>query len=80
MLGRKAGLGVQKQHHFYGGNHLHFISASTYRRVCLFNSPRFRKRFIQTLDQLRNEFDSRLVGYVVMPDHFHNAGLAQQRS
>jgi putative transposase len=62
---------VQKQHHFCGGNHLHFITASTYRRVCLFDSPRFRKRFIETLDQLRNEFDFRLVGYVVMPDHFH---------
>jgi putative transposase len=48
-----------------------FITASTYRRVRLFDSPRFRKRFIETLDQPRSEFDFRLIGYVVMPDHFH---------
>src|SRR5262245_61521084 len=71
MLARKVRLAVQKQHHFYAGNHLHFITASTYRRVRLFDSPRFRKRFIDTLGQLRNELDFRLVGYVVMPDHFH---------
>ncbi len=53
------------------GSHLHFITASTYRRVRLFDSPRFRKRFIETLDQLRTEFDFRLVGYVLMPEHFH---------
>jgi REP element-mobilizing transposase RayT len=29
------------------------------------------KRFIETLEQLRNELDSRLAGHVVMPDHFH---------
>jgi putative transposase len=62
---------VQTQHHFYDGNHLHFITASTYGRVRLFDSPRFRKRFIETLDQLRSDFDFRLIGYVVMPDHFH---------
>jgi hypothetical protein len=35
MLGHKVGLGVQKQHYLHGGNYLHFITASTYRRVCL---------------------------------------------
>ena len=48
-----------------------FHHCSTYRRVRLFDSPRFRKRFIETLDQLRTEFDFRLVGYVLMPEHFH---------
>ena len=62
---------MQRQHHYSAGSHLHFITASTYRRVRLFDSPRFRKRFIETLDQLRTEFDFRLVGYVLMPEHFH---------
>jgi putative transposase len=62
---------VQRQHHYSAGRHLHFITASTYRRVRLFDSPRFRARFIETLGQLRNEFDFRLVGYVLMPEHFH---------
>ena len=62
---------VPRQHHYSEANHLHFITASTYRRVPLFDSPRFRARFIETLDQLRHEFDFRLVGYVLMPEHFH---------
>ena len=62
---------MQRQHHYSTGSHLHFITASTYRRVRLFDSPRFRARFIETLDQLRSEFDFRLVGYVLMPEHFH---------
>ena len=60
-----------RQHHYSAGSHLHFITTSTHRRVRLFDSPRFRERFIETLDQLRNEFDFRLVGYVLMPEHFH---------
>jgi putative transposase len=62
---------VLRQHHYCAASHLHFITASTYRRVRLFDSPRFRDRFIETLDQLRTEFDFRLVGYVLMPEHFH---------
>src|SRR5262245_23874344 len=62
---------VQKQDHDSAGNHLHFITASTYRRARLFDSPRFQQRFVETLDQLRSEFNFRLVGYVLMPEHFH---------
>jgi REP-associated tyrosine transposase len=62
---------VQRQHHYSEANHLHFITASTYSRVRLFDSPRFRERFIETLALLRTEFDFRLVGYVLMPEHFH---------
>ena len=62
---------MPRQHHYSDGNHLDFITASTYRRVRLFDSPRFRSRFIETLDALRHEHDFRLVGYVLMPEHFH---------
>jgi len=62
---------VQRQQHYSEANHLHFITASTYRRARLFDSPRFRTRFIETLDHLRDEFSFRLVGYVLMPEHFH---------
>ena len=62
---------MPRQHHFSDGNHLHFITASTYRRVRLFDSPRFQSRFIETLDALKHEHDFRLVGYVLMPEHFH---------
>jgi hypothetical protein len=37
--------GMPPQRHYYGLNHLHFITASTYRRARLFDSDRFRRQF-----------------------------------
>ena len=56
---------------YYGANHLHFITASTYRRARLFDSERFRCEFTATLEELRAELDFKVTGYVLMPDHFH---------
>lgn len=58
---------MPRQHHYYGLNHLHFITASTYRRARLFNSERFRRHFIQTLAELRADFSFKIIGYVLMP-------------
>jgi putative transposase len=46
-------------------------TASTYRRAKLFDSLRFRRHFIRTLAELRVELDFKIVGYVLMPEHFH---------
>ena len=46
---------MPRQRHYYGLNHLHFITASTYRRAKLCDSERFRHHFIQTLAELRAE-------------------------
>jgi REP-associated tyrosine transposase len=62
---------VSRQHHYYGGNHLHFVTASTYRRARLFDFHLFKEIFIQTLDQLGTLLEFRLLGYVLMPEHFH---------
>jgi REP-associated tyrosine transposase len=62
---------MPRQRHYYGGNHLHFITASTYRRAKVFDSDRFRRHFIQALDELRDEFSFKILGYVLMPGHFH---------
>ncbi|MGI0134852.1 MAG: transposase, partial [Candidatus Micrarchaeaceae archaeon] len=52
-------------------NHLHFITSSTYHRVQLFHSNRFRQNFLDTLEELRIHFSFRIIGYVLMPEHFH---------
>ncbi|MCJ7501601.1 MAG: transposase [Acidobacteriia bacterium] len=62
---------MSRQRHYYGLNHLHYLTASTYRRVRLFASARFRQHFIQTLQQLRSGLDFKILGYVLMPEHFH---------
>ena len=57
--------------HFYGLNHLHYLTTSTYRRARIFDSERFKRGFISTLADLRSEFYFKIIGYVLMPEHFH---------
>ncbi len=56
--------------HFEPGQ-LQFITTSTYRRMKLFQSDRFRCDFVEVLMQLRQETGFLLVGWVLMPEHFH---------
>jgi putative transposase len=56
---------------YYGENHLHYLTASTYRRTWVFDSERFRGQFVSTLAELRGELGFRILGYVLMPEHFH---------
>jgi putative transposase len=62
---------MARQRHFYGLNHLHYLTTSTYRRARLFDSDRFKRNFITVLGGLRAELGFRIVGYVLMPEHFH---------
>jgi len=56
---------------YYGQNHLHFLTWSCYGRRPLLGSARARDGFVKTLDEVRQRYRFRLVGYVVMPDHVH---------
>ena len=40
-------------------------------RVRIFDSDRYKRKFVQTLDELRAELDFRIIGYVLMPEHCH---------
>jgi REP-associated tyrosine transposase len=62
---------VPRQKHYYGLNHLHFLTRGTYRRPRLFDSERFKRHWIKTLDGLRTELGFKIIGYVLMPEHFH---------
>ena len=62
---------MPRQKHYYGDNHLHFLTRSTYRRARLFDSERFRGRWVETLGELRRELGFKIAGYVLMPEHFH---------
>ena len=57
--------------HFYGQNHLHYLTANTYRKARIFDSDRYKRKFVQTLDDLRTELGFRIIGYVLMPEHSH---------
>ncbi|MBI2678382.1 MAG: transposase, partial [Candidatus Koribacter versatilis] len=56
---------------YYGGDDLHFITFSCYRRRPLLATPRRRDAFLRVLDQVRTRYKFVVVGYVVMPEHVH---------
>jgi putative transposase len=49
--------------HFYGQNHLHYLTPNTYRKAHIFDSDRYKRKFVQTLDDLRTEPGFRIIGY-----------------
>jgi putative transposase len=56
---------------YYGTGHLHFITCSCYRRLPLLKTPGRRDLFLDLLEQARKRYRFVVVGYVVMPEHFH---------
>jgi putative transposase len=56
---------------FYGGGDLHFITCSCYHRRPLLGSAGRRDLFLAVLEQVRERYCLVVLGYVVMPEHFH---------
>ncbi|HEY1423475.1 MAG TPA: transposase [Candidatus Acidoferrum sp.] len=56
---------------YYGRGHLHFLTFSCYRQLPLLGSVRARNVFVEALGKIRERYQFRLVGYVVMPEHVH---------
>ena len=55
---------------YYRENDLHFLTTSTYRSTPVINSEVFKREFVATLAELRAELGFRLLGHVLMPEHF----------
>jgi putative transposase len=58
-------------HRFYGGNDLHFLTFSCYRRRPLFRKHAHCELFLKILDRVRTRYRVVVLGYVVMPEHIH---------
>jgi putative transposase len=56
---------------YYGQGHLHFITCSCFQRRPLLRTARSRNCFLRVLAEVRQRYQFRLVGYVVMPEHIH---------
>jgi putative transposase len=56
---------------YYGAGHLHFITCSCYHRLPSLGKPGRRTLFLDLLEQARQRYGFVVVGYVVMPEHFH---------
>jgi putative transposase len=56
---------------FYGGNDLHFITFSCYKRQKFLNNPTRADLFLQILERVRRGYRLVVLAYVVMPEHVH---------
>jgi REP-associated tyrosine transposase len=54
-----------------GGGDFHFITCSCYHRQQFLGSVRRRDLFLKILEEVRKKYNFIVVGYVVMPEHFH---------
>jgi putative transposase len=56
---------------YYGGGDAHFITCSCYHRLPWLDSVLLRDLFVSILEETRQRYRFVVMGYVVMPDHFH---------
>ena len=56
---------------YYGTGGLHFITCSCYRRQPFLGTAERRDLLLTVLEQMRQRYHFVVVGYVVMPEHFH---------
>jgi hypothetical protein len=56
---------------YFAPGQLQFITSSVYRRLKLFDSDRLRLMFVEVLREYRQQAGFLLVGWVLMPEHFH---------
>ena len=56
---------------YYGAGDLHFITCSCQRRRPWLGTARRRNLFLDLLEQTRQRYRFVVLGYVVMPEHFH---------
>jgi REP element-mobilizing transposase RayT len=56
---------------FHASGQRRFITCSCYRRQQFLGSARRRDLFLNILDEVRQQYDFVVWGYVVMPEHFH---------
>jgi len=68
---RYAGAAMSGWRRYFAPGHLKFITSSVYRRRKLFDSPRLRSVFVEVLRQLRRVKGFLLIGWFLMPEHFH---------
>src|SRR5437868_11529088 len=52
-------------------NLVHYVTAVTYKRVSVFHDDELCSLFIRALSETRVKDPFKLIGYVIMPDHFH---------
>ena len=50
---------------------LHYVTGNFLSRISVFTVPQFCMAFLDELEKLNQKWPSKLITYVLMPDHFH---------
>jgi REP element-mobilizing transposase RayT len=58
-------------HRTYSPDEPQFITTSTYRSAPVFLSPRFCHYLVERLEEVRQKMHCLLIGWALMPEHFH---------
>jgi REP element-mobilizing transposase RayT len=64
-------LPVSHPKRYYGSGDLHFITAGCYHRQPFLGTAGRRDLFLRLLERMRRRYRFAVLGYVVMPEHFH---------
>jgi putative transposase len=56
---------------YYKTGALHFVTCSCHDRKSLLNQPHHRDLLMQMIEAARQRYQFAVVGYVIMPEHFH---------
>jgi putative transposase len=56
---------------WHGAGDLHYITCSCYQRQPFLGSPHRRDLFLEIFEEVRQRHEFAVIGYVVMPEHFH---------
>ena|ERR1700685_336615 len=56
---------------YYGSGDLHFITCSCYQRRHILGTSSKRNLFLSILEEARRRYRFVILGYVIMPEHFH---------
>jgi putative transposase len=56
---------------YYGSGDLHFITGSCYGRQAWLGTALLRDLFLRIFEQTRKRYRFVVLGYVIMPEHFH---------
>jgi putative transposase len=65
---------------YYGGNDLHVLTFSCYRRQALLENGARADLFLRILERVRRRYRLVVLGYVVMPEHVHLLVSEPQRN
>ena len=60
---------MTKRYRFEGS--IFYITSNIYNRIRVFTRPSFITPIIDSLNYYRYQYDCKLIGYVIMPDHIH---------